>query len=224
MVHFNYADVPILISNKLEQGQTIETVNNKKYLVWHDLIDIKVSLVNDPSILLTSRVPTPLWGVNPRSILTQIDPEWWDRTRRKVYASNDYHCACCGVHQDKQKGWVRGQLDAHELYDVDWKTGEVKLIAIVPLCKFCHNAIHFGRLTAQLESGKIQQKTFYSIIQHANTILEKSGLPRKNWDASVDDNIYNISWETWRLTLCIEGENKSFYSLYKDLADLEAHY
>lgn len=199
-------------------------LNEKKYLEWHDIIDIKVPLFTDPSILLKPRVPTPLHHRNPRSILTEIDPEWWDRTRRKVYASNDFHCACCGIHQDQQRGWIRGQLDAHELYSIDYKTGEMRLEAIIPCCKFCHNSIHFGRLTAQRDSGKIQEKTFYSIIQYANTILKNAGLPQKNWDATVNDNIYDIPWEQWRLVLTIEGEDKSFYSLYKDQADLESHY
>lgn len=207
--HFNYVNNPL---------------NEKKYLEWHDLIDIKVPLFTDPSVLLTPRVPTPLHHQNPRSILTQIDPEWWDRTRLKVYESQDRHCACCGVHQDQQKGWVRGQLDAHELYQVDYKTGEVRLIAIVPLCKFCHNAIHFGRLTAQRDSGKIQERTYYSIISHANTLLAQNNLPRKNWDASVDDNIYNVSWDKWCLILNINGKEQRFYSLYKNQEELEAHY
>lgn len=199
-------------------------LSEKKYLEWHDIIDIKVPLFTDPSILLSPRVPTPLHHQNPRSILTKLDEEWWNRTRRKVYAAQDFHCACCGVHQDQQKGWVRGQLDAHELYDIDWTTGEVRLAAIIPLCKFCHNAIHFGRLTAQYESGKLQEKTFRAIKSHANTLLAEYNLPRKNWNVDINDNINNLPWEAFRLTLTIEGKDQSFYSLYKDQADLEAHY
>ena len=199
-------------------------LNEKKYLEWHDLIDIKVPLFRDPSILLRPRVVLPLHHQNPRSILTKIDEDWWNRTRQKVYAAQDYHCACCGVHQSKQSGWVKNQLDAHELYDIDYKTGKVTLEAIVPLCKFCHSFVHFGRLFAQRDAGKIQEKTFYSIISHGNSVLEEAKLPRKNLDPNVDDNVYNVPWEQWRLALTINGEEQSFYSLYKDKADLEAHY
>lgn len=197
---------------------------DKVYEEWHDLIDIKVPKFVDPSILLCPRVPIPLHHRNPRSILTEIDEEWWNRTRKRVYSAYNKHCICCGVHQDEQKGWVRGQLDAHEFYDINYKTGEVRLKMIVPLCKYCHNYIHFGRLTAQYESGKIQEKTFYSIISHGNTILKKCGLPKKNLDVDVDDNIYNIPWEQWRLILNINNEEKSFYSLYKNQKELEESY
>lgn len=206
---FNYAHNPL---------------NEKKYLEWVDIIPVKVPLFKNPELLLGSRVPTPLHYRNPRSIITEIDEDWWNRTRAKVYESQDRHCACCGVHQDQQKGWVRGQLDAHEVYDIDWTTGAVRLKEIVPLCKFCHNAIHFGRLTAQLQSGKIQEKTYYSIVQHANTILKNAGLPQKNWNVEVNDNIHDIPWEQWRLILNINGTDQEFYSLYKNQEELEASY
>lgn len=199
-------------------------LNKKEYLEWHDIIDIKVPLFIDPSILLGKRVPLPLHGRNPRSILTELDEDWWNRTRKKVYESQDRHCACCGTPQAKQKGWITNQLDAHEVYDIDWKTGEVRLAYIVPLCKYCHNYVHFGRLTAQKDSGKIQEKTFYSIISHGNSILKANNLPMKNLDASVDDNVYCVPWNEWHLTLTVEGEDKSYYSLFKDKEELEAHY
>lgn len=219
---FNYA---VDLSNTMPKfNYAINPLNEQKYLEWHDLIDIKVPLFKDPSILLTPRVIAPLHHRNPRSILTQIDEDWWNRTRRKVYEAQDLHCACCGVHQKDQIGWVKNQLDAHELYEINYETGEVKLKAIVPLCKACHNGCHFGRLTAQFESGKIQPKTYYQIISYCNTVLSNAGLPKKNWDTTVNDNYANIPWEQWHLTLIINGEEQKFYSLYKDQADLEAHY
>ena len=57
---FNYAEAPITQTSSLKKGERIETINGRNYLVWHDLIDIKVPLFTDPSILLTPRVPTPL--------------------------------------------------------------------------------------------------------------------------------------------------------------------
>lgn len=222
---FQQAPIPIYDENGLLPGEHIEfDEHGRKYLCWHDLIDIRVPLFNDPSILLTPRVPTPLHHRNPRSILTEIDPEWWDRTRRRVYSSSEDHCRCCGVHKKDQMGWVKN-IDAHELYDIDYRTGEMRLKAIVPLCASnCHAGIHFGRLTAQYESGKIQPKTYYQVISHCNTVLAKAGLPPKNWDVNVNDNIYNVEWDKWCLILNIEGRERRFYSLYKDQADLESHY
>lgn len=217
---FNYA---VLLGSAPIYAQQVKE-EDKKYLEWHDIIDIKVPLFTDPSLLLCPRVPLPLHGRNPRSILTEIDEDWWNRTRQKVYESQNRHCACCGVHQSEQLGWTRNQLDAHELYDINYQTGEMQLKAIAPLCKWCHNYIHFGRLTAQYEAGKIQEQTFHSIISHGNTILKKAGLPQKNLDASVDDNKYQVPWENWHLTLTIEGEAKEFYSLFKDENELNEYY
>jgi hypothetical protein len=209
MLEFNYAFNPL---------------NEKKYLEIDDIIKVKVPLFKDPSLLLGYRVPTPLHHQNPRNILTKIDDGWWDRIRVQVYESQDRHCACCGVHQSQQKGSKKNQLDAHEVYDINWETGEVRLKEIVPLCKYCHNAIHYGRLFAQHEAGKIWTNYFYAILQHANTLLKENNLPQKNWDVTVNDNVNNIPWEQWRLVLDINGKEESFYSLYKDQADLEAHY
>ena len=92
------------------------------------------------------------------------------------------------------------------------------------MCKFCHNSCHYGRLTAQFESGKIREEYFLSIIQHANTLLAINSLPQKNWDVTVDDNIYQIEWRKWNLVLEINGLEKRFYSLYKNKEELEKAY
>ena len=223
-LQFNYTDFVQFSDKNLNTGESVQYIQDKPYLCWHDLIDIKVPLFEDPSILHTKRIPAPLHFQNPRSILTKIDENWWDRTRKRVYESSNNHCRCCGIHKSKQVGFPKN-IDAHELYDINYKTGEVKLKAIVPLCaSACHKGVHFGRLTAQFESGKIQPKTYYQIISYCNTVLSNAGLPKKNWDATVNDNLHNVPWEAWHLTLIIDGKEQKFYSLFKDQADLEAHY
>ena len=223
---FQQADIPVCksIELQLKDGEQIVEINGKKFVQWHDLIDIRVPLFNDPSILLSKRVPKPLHGRAPRAILTEIDKFWWDRTRQRVYSISGRHCSCCGVHQSQQKGWVRNQLDCHEVYDVDYTTGTSRLAYMTALCKFCHNGCHFGRLTAQRDTGKIQEKTFYSIVSHCNSVLKEAGLPRKNWDVSVNDNSDNIPWNEWNLELTIDGKVQKFYSLYKDEAECDAAY
>lgn len=222
---FNQAPLPVINEKYLRDGEYIfKDENGRDYLCWHDLIDIRVPLFDDPSILLTPRVPTPLHHRNPRSILTEIDGDWWNRTRQRVYSSSDDHCRCCGVHKSQQLGWPKN-IDAHELYDIDYRTGEVRLKAIVPLCASgCHRGVHFGRLTAKYQSGDIDERTYYRTISHCNTILSDAGLPKKNWNVDVNDNIYNVPWNQWKLILTIEGKDKEFYSLYKDEEDLRSHY
>lgn len=221
MTQFNQAPVPGITGiNKNE----IIIMDDVRYKVFHDIIDVYIPLDTCPDILQCKRVPMPLWGVNPRSILTQIDENWWDRVRMQVYDAQERHCACCGVHQKDQIGWVKNQLDAHELYDIDYSTGTMRLKAIVPLCKTCHAGIHFGRLTAKYESGEIQPKTYYQTISYCNTVLKNAVLPPKNWDATVNDNVSNIPWKDWKLILTIEGEDKEFHSLYENEEQLRASY
>ena len=209
---------------EIGDGETIVEDNGKPYLCWHDLIDIRVPLFNDPSILLTKRVPLPLHFQNPRTILNKIDNKWWDRTRKRVYASSLNKCRCCGVSKYSQIGYPKN-IDAHELYNIDYQTGRVTLNSIVPLCSSgCHKAIHYGRWSAQLDSGKITEQEFYKVIGYANKILAENNLPEKDWDATKDDNIYNVPWDQWYLELEINGKVEKFYSLYKNEEDLRKHY
>lgn len=190
---------------------------------WHDLIDIRVPMGKVPLALLMPRVPLPLHHQNPRNILTKIDKGWWERTRRRVYDVQGQHCAVCGRHKLYQPS-KRKVLEAHELYDIDYTTGTVKLLGIIPICPVCHKFIHFGLVTAWLESGTIDVAMYNAILEHGNRVLEENNLPKKNMDATVNDNRYNIAFDKWHLDLCINGQWQSFYSLYKNEADLEAHY
>lgn len=190
---------------------------------WHDLIDINVPFGKVPMALLMPRVPLPLHHRNPRSILAGIDRGWWDRTRRKVYEVQNQHCAICGCHKQYQIS-RRKILEAHELYDIDYTTGTVRLIGILPLCPVCHHAIHFHLWQTWLEQGKITPQQHQAVIDHADRILMENGLPMKNWDVTVNDNRHNIPWNEWKMILTINGQDQEFYSLYKDEEDLAAHY
>ena len=192
---------------------------------WHDLIDIRVPLKPSPKIILCPRIPKPLHYVNPRSILTKIDKDWWDRTRHRVYELSGFRCMCCGVKKEDQKGYPK-YLDAHELYSINYSTGEVRLGYIVSLChSMCHRGVHFGRLTSEFDKGNISEEEFLSVISHANTLCKENNLPMKNWNVDVNDNLSgNVPWNNWRLILNIEGEEKSFYSLFKSEEEMDEYY
>jgi len=143
-----------------------------------------------PEILLCPNVPLPLHGTTPREIK---GVRWWNVTRLKAYESTDYHCAACGVHKTKAKyhKWV----EAHELYNYNYKIGRATLEEVVPLCYSCHSYIHSGRLEILLNSGYISAAKYNNIILHGDTILKAANLIKLLPPKEV------ANWEDWRLIL-----------------------
>lgn len=123
-----------------------------------------------PEILTHPNIPKPLHGLNPRTIMGQ---EWWDAERQRVYASSDYHCVACGVHKSMAKGpkW----LEAHEFFQMDYMTGRCEVVSIEPLCHFCHNFIHSGRLQMIAGIQKTEDEV-NEILEHGLMILSRHGL------------------------------------------------
>lgn len=161
-----------------------------------------------PEILMHPNIPKPLHGVNPRTIMGQ---NAWDKLRKEVYASTSYRCIACGVHQSQAKGpkW----LEAHEFYKIDYGAGRVEIEKIIPLCHYCHNFIHSGRL--QMIEGKEKDKDeIIEILEHGFKILADNNLPAFYGTLQVasyfDANTYGVTaatvpdgevpnWGDWRL-------------------------
>lgn len=160
----------------------------------------------DPRALLHPQLPKPLHGVAPRVILGD---KWWDRERKEAYKSTGFRCKACGVHklQAKYHKWLEG----HEQYEIDYLLGISKYIGTIPLCHYCHNYIHQGRLQALLDQGKVSHQKFTAVIQHGETILRaaKLSVERPYTGPTVD-------WNSWRLQLF----GKSYAPIYKSFEEL----
>jgi len=160
-------------------------------------------------------------GVAPREIMGQV---WWDAERKKAYAKNAYHCEACGVHKFDAKG--RQWLEAHEVYDIDYKRGRMTFVRIVPLCHFCHNYIHDGRLNALIDQGKLSQRKFTAIIQHGDAVLAKNGISKttyNNREYSMGQLMLEggvAPWKDWRLVF----NGKEYPSKFKTEEDWEKYY
>ena len=162
-------------------------------------LDLKQALANKPEVvwklrpevLLLPQIPKPMHGLAPRVVL---GTKWWDETRQACYKSTDYHCVACGVHKTQARGpkW----LEAHERYRTDYKVCRLYYLEAVPLCHFCHNYIHQGRLQALLEKHQITQHKFVQIMQHGERVLVKAGLLRPE-----HQEIDLAQWSKWRLVL-----------------------
>lgn len=186
----------------------------------------------NPQYLTHPNIPKPLHGVNPRSIKGQ---QWWDLERQKAYAKNDYHCWACGVHKSQAK--YHQWLEAHEAYDINYRTGQVKLIEIIALCHMCHNFIHSGRLYMLYKKGEISQDKAIDILQHGFDILEANGLEPFSGTqyvayliAGYADHGYEFiereqgtviaNWSDWHLVI----DGKKHYSPYKNIDEWKRKY
>ncbi len=131
----------------------------------------KITFKLQPEILSHPNIPKPLHEVNPRSIMGEAE---WDKVRQEAYASTDYHCIACGIHKTQAKGpkW----LEAHEFYKMDYTNGRVEVEKIIPLCHYCHNFIHSGRLSMIIDKEKDEEEVA-DILKHGFRILSANGLP-----------------------------------------------
>lgn len=173
-----------------------------------------------PEILMHPNIPKPLHEVNPRNIMGQAK---WDEIRKEAYASTNYHCIACGVHKSEAKGhqW----LEAHEFYNIDYHAGRVEIDRIIPLCHYCHNFIHSGRLSMILGKEKDEEEVI-AILEHGFKILADAGLSAFHFTVhlahelgaddhgvlpSVTPDGETPAWEDWRLV----WEGKEYPPKYK---------
>lgn len=123
----------------------------------------------DPSLLIYPNIPKPMHGVCPREINGRA---WWDKYRKEVYLSTDYHCKACGVHKYEAKG--QKWMEAHEVYEIDYVKARMTFIKAVPLCNYCHSYIHDGRMESLIKLGKMSHSKYAAIIQHGDAILAET--------------------------------------------------
>lgn len=174
-----------------------------------------------PEILLHPNIPQPLHGVNPRTIYGQ---SWWNRERLLTYKSTEFHCLACGVHKSEARS--RQWLEAHELYEIDYKKGRATFIEAVPLCHYCHNFIHSGRMQTLLDRGELHHSKFVAIVQHGDRVLRQAGLERKPHLEREQEMLQMMAdglvaeWSKWRLKL----KGKLYPPLFESVKEYEAHW
>jgi hypothetical protein len=123
-----------------------------------------------PHILEQPLIPTPLHGLNPRSIMGRAK---WDVMRRQVYAKYGHTCAACGVSAREAK--LKKYLEAHESFEINWAKKQMTLISMEPLCHACHAFVHSGLLEVKLQAGKVSKETAAVILGHGAGVLAQSG-------------------------------------------------
>ena len=182
----------------------------------------------EPVILSHPHIPKPLHGLNPRTIKGTA---WWDRERRKAYASTNYHCLACGIH--KTDALIKPWLEAHEFYRIDYPKGIVTIERIVPLCHMCHRFIHSGNLLNDYFKGIVKQAQMVQILTHGVRILEKNNLEGFAFTIDLADQFkikhtvkpysfagHGVKWGDWKLVF----DGVEYPSKFKDVSEWHDHY
>lgn len=182
-----------------------------------------------PEILTHPHIPKPLHGMNPRTILGK---EWWDRERFAAQERTNYTCAACGVkkHEAKKHQWLEG----HEFWDINYMTGVCEVKSIEPLCHYCHNFIHSGRLSMIL--GKTKNRfEVREILAHGFKILHENNLKAfyftldfakkakvNTFGVEAYDFEYNknLTWHDYVMIL----NGKEYKSMFKSQAEWKEFY
>lgn len=161
-----------------------------------------------PYLISYPNIPKPLHGLNPRTIMGR---ERWDSERQKVYASTDYHCAACGVHKSRAK--KHKWLEAHEMFEIDYRKGVADLVEIIPLCRFCHAFIHSGLLRIRARKKEVTAQHVRDVMEHGCEVLRRDNSPIFVGTAELCDLVSVdragilimrqpnkiADWSTWRM-------------------------
>lgn len=134
-----------------------------------------------------------------------LGEKWWNETRKKAYRSTKFRCIACGVHKYKAK--YHQWLEGHELYFTDYRQGRLTYLETVPLCHFCHNFIHDGRLLMLLNERKVHHWKYAAIMQHGTRVLAEAGLQKPSRTERNEQILSMVRdgtmarWEDWKLVL-----------------------
>uniref|UniRef100_A0A6M3LFV5 Uncharacterized protein n=1 Tax=viral metagenome TaxID=1070528 RepID=A0A6M3LFV5_9ZZZZ len=163
-------------------------------------------------LLLHPNIPKPLHGVNPRTVLGQ---GWWDKVRKLAYKQHGFRCHACGVWAGSAK--FKKILHAHEVYDINYLTGEVRLKEIVALCWACHMYIHSGMLKTLIKKKQITTKVYKAVLKHGRDTLRAAGFKRFR---PAKSKVF-AAWSKWRL---IFQDGTVIQTPYKDYEEWRKKY
>ena len=164
-----------------------------------------------PEILSHPNIPIPLHGINPRNIKGK---EWWDATRHEAMKRTKQHCVACGTHALNAKKFR--YLECHEFFNIDYQTGRCEVESIEPLCHYCHNFIHSGRLSMIMGKEK-PKREIISILEHGFNILDENDLKcfpfTLEFAESLGANTYDV--EAYELNINPKLKKEDFVLIFE---------
>lgn len=103
-----------------------------------------------------------------------------------------------------------GRLEAHEMWEFDYENGVGTVTDIVPLCHYCHNFIHSGRLCMVMGEEKTRDEV-RAILEHGFKILAENNLKAFSFHSFLRQGMGGR--HSWRSTL--------FYRVYDETKWME---
>lgn len=112
-----------------------------------------------------------------------IEPDKWKEISSKV-RDEQKECHYCG------RGFVRFELEAHEVWVFDKVNHVQKLVDIVSACKLCHHTIHYDNF----HSEKWKHKNYYMAINDCtNSTFERElKAAQDKADIGMEDNDWKL--------------------------------
>lgn len=163
-----------------------------------------------PEVLAMPNIPMPMSGVCPRVVL---GGEWWEKTRLEAYQSTGYHCIACGVPKYEAKD--RPGIEGHEAFTMDYPRGLMTYVETVPLCNWCHQYIHDGRMRAMVAKGEMPKEKMAEILEHGRLLLRSVGMTKPlPYEGKV------APWRKWRM-VCF---GKKYPPRYRNEAEWRAEF
>ena len=103
-------------------------------------------------LLGINNIPQPLHGhgCQPRTI---VGSSTWNYMRKECYYKANFRCEICGRGCHGDPDWE--QYNAHEIFSVDYVTGEERFVGLTCLCRTCHlTKVHTGRALTLYRKSK----------------------------------------------------------------------
>lgn len=122
---------------------------------------------NDARLLGMPVIPPQMFFMAPRNFM---GPAAWNKMRKACYEKAEYKCEICGYQCEP------GKMHAHEVYSINYKTGESKFIRPVGLCIWCHlYNIHVSRALTEYKHGNpiYSSERLLEAIEHGFKVIEE---------------------------------------------------
>lgn len=127
-------------------------------------------------MIFVNLIPSSMWYLNLRKLL---DKQKWTDLSNEIRQEQNWTCQFCdiSIKQLKQKRFFH----CHEMWDFDDKNNIVKLVCLVCLCSYCHEATHFGYASIKGKS----KASFWHICKV------------NKWDKTTTSNYLEACFEKW---------------------------